>query len=169
MKKLAYLYGAEILANTKSVLIGTSAYHDAEKNDNQDIDIALTFDGFIDMLSDDCSVQDSGAVNLFKALKQTYPERNGSSVTYINGTAISKCDYEYNNDTLWEGVESITFSDDSKLDLLWYKTNTHIDAVEQTINMMKKNPYLWSNESKEARVRIFEHSVKAVYNVMVKT
>ncbi len=72
-----------------------------------------------------------------------------------------KNNYIKNNNTLWNGVESLAFNDDTRLDILFYDEEI-LPAVATTIKMMQSQSNMFIS-NKELRVRTYEALVKTIH------
>ena len=136
--KYAKIAAAELIQEG-GVLVGSTALDGSNgENVNQDIDIALTWETYLVVLD-----------------KSDYLKRDGYYMKQHRNY------YEKSKLTLRNGVESITFRDGTKLDLLFYDEDK-LPSVQKAINMMSKEADLFL-KNKERRVRIFEMLVSSLY------
>ena len=125
---------ASALIKQGAVLVGSQALIE---DINKDIDIACTWEQYISVLESE----------------QMLHRNNPYMTSYKN-------DYIKNNNTLWNGVETLSFRDNTKLDILFYDEEI-LPAVSTAIKMMQSQSNMFMS-NKELRVRTYETLVKTI-------
>ena len=125
---------ASALIKQGAILVGSQALIE---DINKDIDIACTWEQYISVLE----------------IEQMLHRNNPYMTSHKN-------DYIKNNNTLWNGVETLSFMDNTKLDILFYDEEI-LPAVATTMQMLKSQSYVFIN-NKELRVRTYETLVKTI-------
>ena len=125
---------ASALIKQGAILVGSQALIE---DINKDIDIACTWEQYISVLE-----------------SEPIMHRRYSYMT------SHKNDYIKNNNTLWNGVETLSFRDNTKLDILFYDEEI-LPAVATTMQMLKSQSNMFIS-NKELRVRTYETLVKTI-------
>ena len=125
---------ASALIKQGAILVGSQALIESS---TADIDIACTWEQYISVLESEPIMH----------RRYSYVESH-------------KNDYIKNNNTLWNGVETLSFIDDTRLDILFYDEEI-LPAVATTMQMLKSQSYVFIN-NKELRVRTYETLVKTI-------
>jgi len=125
---------ASALIKQGAVLVGSQALIESS---TADIDIACTWEQYISVLE------------LEPIMHRSY--------SYMTS---HKNDYIKNNNTLWNGVETLSFRDNTKLDILFYDEHI-LPAVTTTMQMLKSQSNMFIS-NKELRVRTYETLVKTI-------
>ena len=125
---------ASALIKQGAILVGSQALIESS---TADIDIACTWEQYISVLESE------------QMLHRSNP--------YMTS---HKNDYIKNNNTLWNGVETLSFRDDTRLDILFYDEEI-LPAVATTMQMLKSQSNMFMS-NKELRVRTYETLVKTI-------
>ena len=125
---------ASALIKQGAVLVGSQALIE---DINKDIDIACTWEQYISVLE----------------IEQMLHRNNPYMTSHKNN-------YIKNYNTLWNGVETLSFRDNTKLDILFYDEEI-LPAVATTIKMMQSQSNMFMS-NKELRVRTYETLVKTI-------
>ena len=125
---------ASALIKQGAILVGSQALIE---DTNKDIDIACTWEQYISVLE----------------IEQMLHRNNPYMTSHKN-------DYIKNNNTLWNGVETLSFRDNTKLDILFYDEHI-LQAVSTAIKMMQSQSNMFIS-NKELRVRTYETLVKTI-------
>lgn len=125
---------ASALIKQGAILVGSQTLIESS---TADIDIACTWEQYLSVLESEQIMHREGR----------YVESH-------------KNNYIKNNNTLWNGVESLAFNDDTKLDILFYDEHI-LPAVATTMQMLKSQSYIFIS-NKELRVRTYETLVKTI-------
>lgn len=125
---------ASALIKQGAVLAGSQALIESS---TADIDIACTWEQYISVLESEPIMH--------------------RSYSYVES---HKNDYIKNNNTLWNGVETLSFRDNTKLDILFYDEEI-LPAVATTMQMLKSQSNMFIS-NKELRVRTYETLVKTI-------
>ncbi len=125
---------ASALIKQGAILVGSQALIESS---TADIDIACTWEQYISVLESEPIMH--------------------RSYSYMKS---HKNDYIKNNNTLWNGVETLSFRDNTKLDILFYDEEI-LPAVATTMQMLKSQSNMFIS-NKELRVRIYETLVKTI-------
>ena len=125
---------ASALIKQGAILVGSQALIE---DINKDIDIACTWEQYISVLE----------------MEQMLHRNNPYMTSHKN-------DYIKNNNTLWNGVETLSFRDNTKLDILFYDEHI-LPAVATTMQMLKSQSNMFIS-NKELRVRTYETLVKTI-------
>lgn len=125
---------ASALIKQGAVLVGSQALIESS---TADIDIACTWEQYISVLESE------------QMLHRNNPYMKSHKNNYIK-----------NNNTLWNGVETLSFMDNTKLDILFYDEEI-LPAVATTMQMLKSQSNMFIS-NKELRVRTYETLVKTI-------
>ncbi len=125
---------ASALIKQGAILVGSQALIESS---TADIDIACTWEQYISVLESEPIMH--------------------RSYSYMKS---HKNDYIKNNNTLWNGVETLSFRDNTRLDILFYDEEI-LPAVATTMQMLKSQSNMFIS-NKELRVRIYETLVKTI-------
>lgn len=125
---------ASALIKQGAVLVGSQALIESS---TADIDIACTWEQYISVLESEPIMH--------------------RSYSYVES---HKNDYIKNNNTMWNGVETLSFRDNTKLDILFYDEHI-LPAVATTMQMLKSQSNMFIS-NKELRVRTYETLVKTI-------
>lgn len=125
---------AAALIKQGAILVGSQALIESS---TADIDIACTWEQYISVLESE------------QMLNKNNPYMKSHKNNYMK-----------NNNTLWNGVETLSFIDDTKLDILFYDKEI-LPAVSTAIKMLKSQSYVFIS-NKELRVRTYETLVKTI-------
>lgn len=125
---------ASALIKQGAVLVGSQALIESS---TADIDIACTWEQYISVLESE------------QMLHRNNPYMKSHKNNYIK-----------NNNTLWNGVETLSFRDNTKLDILFYDEEI-LPAVATTMQMLKSQSNMFIS-NKELRVRTYETLVKTI-------
>lgn len=117
-----------------AILVGSQALIE---DINKDIDVACTWEQYISVLE------------IEPIMHRSY--------SYVES---HKNNYIKNYNTLWNGVETLSFIDDTKIDILFYDEHI-LPAVLTAIKMMQSQAHVFIN-NKELRVRTYETLVKTI-------
>lgn len=127
---------ASALIKQGAILIGSQALIESS---TADIDIACTWEQYISVLE----------------IEPIMHRNNPYMKSHKN-------DYIKNNNTLWNGVETLSFNDDTKLDILFYDEEI-LPAVATTMQMLKSQAHIFIS-NKELRVRTYETLIKTIHS-----
>ena len=125
---------ASALINQGAILVGSQALIESS---TADIDIACTWEQYLSVLKSEPIMHREGR--------------------YVKS---HKNDYIKNNNTLWNGVETLFLMDNTKLDILFYDENI-LPAVSTAIKMMQSQAHIFIS-NKELRVRTYETLVRTI-------
>ena len=125
---------ASALIKQGAVLVGSQALIE---DINKDIDIACTWEQYISVLE----------------IEQMLHKNNPYMTSHKNN-------YIKNYNTLWNGIETLSFRDNTKLDILFYDEEI-LPAVSTAIKMMQSQSNMFIS-NKELRVRTYETLVKTI-------
>ena len=125
---------ASALIKQGAILVGSQALIESS---TADIDIACTLEQYLAVLE----------------TEQMIHKNNPYMKSHKN-------DYIKNNNTLWNCVETLSFRDNTKLDILFYDEDT-LKVVSTAIKMMQSQAHIFIS-NKELRVRTYEALVKTI-------
>ena len=125
---------ASALIKQGAILVGSQALIE---DISKDIDIACTWEQYLSVLEIE-SIMHSNKHYVYNRFN----------------------DYIKNNNTLWNGVESLIFKDGTKIDMLFYDEEI-LPAIATTMQMMQSQAHIFIS-NKELRVRTYETLVKTI-------